>query len=201
MLWFVPIHPLTFTSHYVPIKSTFWETILVTNGIFTSHYVPIKSGTLLFYSKRQLYLHPIMFLLNLSDNLLLFLKHTDLHPIMFLLNPGVSYEALTTIKYLHPIMFLLNPDFRTMWIRSKNLHPIMFLLNPLHLHELLKRFRHLHPIMFLLNPTPISCHFFKPTTFTSHYVPIKSCLAANTMIDGNDLHPIMFLLNQMQETN
>ena len=37
--------PLTFTSHYVPIKSVDMTARSMANVYFTSHYVPIKSHT------------------------------------------------------------------------------------------------------------------------------------------------------------
>ena len=76
---------------------------------FTSHYVPIKSTFLFIVLFLPIYLHPIMFLLN---------RH-------------VNYNILVQLLYLHPIMFLLNRHI---------------------LHHRSQRV----------------------TTFTSHYVPIKS---------------------------
>ena len=65
---------VTFTSHYVPIKSTFEYGRHDSTKHFTSHYVPIKSYTI--YSKMYcvLTLHPIMFLLNPPYTLLSNLK-------------------------------------------------------------------------------------------------------------------------------
>ena len=46
--------PLTFTSHYVPIKSVDMTARSMANVYFTSHYVPIKSYQLAFVPIRRL---------------------------------------------------------------------------------------------------------------------------------------------------
>ena len=64
----------SFTSHYVPIKSTSkGDNDSDKGNTFTSHYVPIKSVSSAAEHTRRAYLHPIMFLLN-QDKLLLILS-------------------------------------------------------------------------------------------------------------------------------
>ena len=57
-----------FTSHYVPIKSRNSISLLSQLVTFTSHYVPIKSEWIAEFNSLNIYLHPIMFLLNLLQN-------------------------------------------------------------------------------------------------------------------------------------
>ena len=54
---------------------------------------------------------------------------------------------------------------------------------------------HLHPIMFLLNQRNSINLLSQLVTFTSHYVPIKSCIVCRLRYCIFNLHPIMFLLN------
>ena len=75
---------------------------------FTSHYVPIKSTFLFIVLFLPIYLHPIMFLLNRHVNYNILVQLLYLHPIMFLLNPKISRFAFSAAFNLHPIMFLLN---------------------------------------------------------------------------------------------
>ena len=93
---------------------------------------------------------------------------------MFLLNLGGIAELHPFNFPLHPIMFLLNLYSCRRFIRKDiPLHPIMFLLNLPYQRLFLTLHLPLHPIMFLLNPH-ISLFSAFVTSFTSHYVPIKS---------------------------
>ena len=71
----------------------------------------------------------------------------------------------------------------------------MFLLNLPYQRLFLTLHLPLHPIMFLLNPH-ISLFSAFVTSFTSHYVPIKSNSNRKQMLAWGTLHPIMFLLNR-----
>ena len=91
---FVHTRQLTFTSHYVPIKSEFKSLPKLSYCDFTSHYVPIKSNNsklhrLLLYIFTSHYV-PIKYQRDIQD----IRVHTDLHPIMFLLNPGPGGESV-----------------------------------------------------------------------------------------------------------
>ena len=80
---------ITFTSHYVPIKSCSHICLPADLLNFTSHYVPIKSVCRMVKVVRIV---------------------PTLHPIMFLLNLPLSLKSRLTVRSLHPIMFLLNPE-------------------------------------------------------------------------------------------
>ena len=99
----------SFTSHYVPIKSMYRGRKVIAIFEFTSHYVPIKSNLthyLVIY--KVVYLHPIMFLLNLkifcklSTSFVIFTSHYV--PI----KSFAMSNIFSFIANLHPIMFLLN---------------------------------------------------------------------------------------------
>ena len=96
---------------------------------FTSHYVPIKSTFLFIVLFLPIYLHPIMFLLNRHVNYNILVQLLYLHPIMFLLNLVALhilhlYTAFTS--HYVPIKSMMNNCEDGY---SHHLHPIMFLLN------------------------------------------------------------------------
>ena len=123
---------------------------------FTSHYVPIKSTFLFIVLFLPIYLHPIMFLLNRHVNYNILVQLLYLHPIMFLLNLSTasfcsSIADIFTSHYV-PIKSTMYLDIS---ISISYLHPIMFLLNRSCMILKLLPLIYLHPIMFLLNPIPI----------------------------------------------
>ena len=118
---------------------------------FTSHYVPIKSTFLFIVLFLPIYLHPIMFLLNRHVNYNILVQLLYLHPIMFLLNRTTHTASIYSRMHLHPIMFLLNHKTECVSrLSDADLHPIMFLLN---LQQATAFFEHL--IVFTSHYVPI----------------------------------------------
>ena len=115
-------------------------------------------------------------------------------------------------------MYLLNP-----WphLRSeqwqRNLHSTMYLLNPGDDHIKPLTFYYLHSTMYLLNPSPCALCIIHISSFTFHYVSIKSHMSMHSSYDHSlftfhyvsikswaylnalggfsDLHSTMYLLN------
>ena len=124
---------LTFTFHYVSIKSEITILNLLLKKKFTFHYVSIKSGKTETWKSYISNLHSTMYLLNRRQGSASLVIDADLHSTMYLLNLHLIYLILVKIKHLHSTMYLLNPKQRTTARGGeRDLHSTMYLLNQIY---------------------------------------------------------------------
>ena len=101
----------------------------------------------------MIYLHPTMYLLILSRNLILLLSKYKFTSHYVSINSRICFFQAKCHFHLHPTMYLLIPNSHLNIISPvKNLHPTMYLLIRCSLTEAIIKCIHLHPTMYLLIP-------------------------------------------------
>ena len=121
--------------------------------LFTFHYVSIKSVINLHICRNFRYLHSTMYLLNLYLFSRMGCKYQNLHSTMYLLNLADAINILVHVLNLHSTMYLLNHSSKGRCIKWVN---------------------DLHSTMYLLNRDSFDMNIVPESSFTFHYVSIKS---------------------------